>query len=127
MCQHESKRSPDAGFNLNASCPDSLLPSKGGACPSIRLGQPCSSNTIECRETFNGGVNMRSMKKWFALAGVFALGLLVAACGAAATPQTIVVTSPPQIVTSAPIVVTSAPIVVTAPPPTAAPTKPSTG
>jgi ABC-type glycerol-3-phosphate transport system substrate-binding protein len=70
---------------------------------------------------------MQSMKKWFAFAGVLALGLLVAACGAAATPQTIVVTSPPVVVTSPPIVVTSAPIVVTAPPPTAAPTKPPVG
>jgi len=61
------------------------------------------------------------------LVGFIVLGLAVFACGPAATPQTIVVTSPPIIQTSAPIVQTSAPVLITAVPPTAAPTKPATG
>src|SRR5438128_2388534 len=58
---------------------------------------------------------------------LFALVLVACSAAPAATPQTIVVTSPPIIQTSAPVVQT---VVVTAPPaaqPTAAPTKPPTG
>jgi putative chitobiose transport system substrate-binding protein len=53
------------------------------------------------------------------------VALFAAACGAAATPQTIVVTSPPIIQTSAPIIQTVPPViqtvVVTVPAPTATP------
>jgi alpha-glucoside transport system substrate-binding protein len=70
---------------------------------------------------------MRERRNWIVLYGLLLLGLVAVACGPSATPQTIVVTSPPIVVTSAPIVQTSAPILITAVPPTAAPTKPPTG
>ncbi|TMC60096.1 MAG: hypothetical protein E6J26_02380, partial [Chloroflexi bacterium] len=57
---------------------------------------------------------------------VFALVLVACSAAPAATPQTIVVTSPPIIQTSAPVVQTVV-VTVAAPQPTAAPTKPPTG
>jgi alpha-glucoside transport system substrate-binding protein len=68
---------------------------------------------------------MLARRNFIVLVAFVMLGLIVAACGggAAPTPQTIVVTSPPVVITQPPIVITQPP----AAQPTAAPTKPPTG